>query len=314
MKNKVFSLITIFLLLLPVIAEVISISLVTSSDNVTPISVKQTESSQVDTDLQEIVLQIGNITLTINVKEPARRTLITFEAENTTITEEIVVTPSSNGYTTSIYLDGRLIGTRVRDLNILEPIKLTTASFNALSSNAKSPSFRASYTYKDWDSIRYVTGPSYQIKYPHPDRDWYSIATFNDWSRTGTKLIHSQFNEYYSGFLAGVGWAGIFAAVGAYMGLQSKNAYYVVIGAVIGVVLGFYFGYATQAILADEEGCIWWWSSRAYNDWLAANGWWIWFFNIMGSANAFVWAAFALYGYLRIGSHTFYDAVYAGSP
>ena len=292
----------------------ISISLVTPPDNVTPISIKQTGNSQDDTDLQEIVLQIGNVTLTFNVKEPARRTLITFEGEDTKVTEEIVVTPGPDGYTTSIYIDGRLIGTRVRDLNILEPIKLTTASFNALSTNIQSPSFRASYTYKWWDSLRFVTGPSYLIKYPHPDRDYYSIATFNDWSGTGTKLIHNQISSGYSAFLTGVGWVGIFTAVATYIGLQTKNPYYITIAAVIGAVFGFYFGYATQAILGDEEGCIWWWESRAYVDWLAANGWWIWFFSIIGGANAFVWAAFVLYGYLRIGSVTFYDAVYAGSP
>ncbi|MBN2230872.1 MAG: hypothetical protein JW779_14890 [Candidatus Thorarchaeota archaeon] len=314
MKTKIFSLITILALMLPFFAEAVSISIATQPDNGTSRSIILNGTPTDDTNSQETILQIGDITLTIDVKETARRILITFKGEDTTTTEEIIVTPSSNGYVTSIYIDGKLLGTSIKDVNILEPVQLTTVSFNTESSESNSQSFHASYTYKWWDSIRYVTGPTYQIKYPHPDRDYYSIAPWNDWERTGSKLFHTQYNDAYSGFIAGVGWAGLFAAFGAYIGLRTKNTYAVVIGAVLGAVFGLYLQIVAEAVLLDEEGCLWWWSSRAMDNWLAANGWWIWFFSITGNANAFVWAAFVLYGYLRIGDTTFYDAVNAGSP
>jgi hypothetical protein len=315
LKKKIISLIIILVLMLPFIAETASVTLVTQSYNGSPRSITQDKIPEDETNSQVTVLQIGDITLTFDVKEPAKRTFITLQGENTKVTEEVIVTPSSEGFTTSIYIDGRLFGISVKDVNILEPVQLTTASIDSLSTESQSPSYRASYTYEWWDSIRYVTGPTYQIKYPHPDRDYYQIAPWNPWEGTGTQLFHTQFNQLYSGLIAGVGWTGLCTAIGAYIGYRSStNVYATVIGAVLGAVIGLYLQFATEAILLDEEGCMWWWSSRAMDNWLAANAWWIWFFNLTGGANPFVWAAFVLYGYLRIGDTTFYDAINAGSP
>ncbi|MEM4736111.1 MAG: glycine zipper domain-containing protein, partial [Candidatus Thorarchaeota archaeon] len=107
----------------------------------------------------------------------------------------------------------------------------------------------------------------------------------------------------------------LFAAVGAYIGESTGSVYGAVIGAVVGTVFGILFGYYTQAILCDEAGCIWWWSSRSFEEWLAANALWIYILSLTpGGATGFVVSGFAAYGYLRIGSYTFYDAVGAGSP
>ncbi|NWF96180.1 MAG: hypothetical protein HXY34_08555, partial [Candidatus Thorarchaeota archaeon] len=156
-----------------------------------------------------------------------------------------------------------------------------------------------------------ITGPSYQVKYHHPDRDYYQIATWNDWSRNGYECSHNQIEEEKSSYLAIAGWAVFFGAIGAYLtagagGLAAAGA------ALVAAVLGLVFGYVTQAVLLDEAGCIWWWWGNDYQNWLMTNLWWLvlWFQVGVGAAAL----AFKSIGYYRAGSYTFWDGQGLGDP
>jgi len=87
------------------------------------------------------------------------------------------------------------------------------------------------------------------------------------------------------------------------------------IGGVVGVVLGA-IAAGAGVVLQDELGCVWWWISTSFMDWLTENLWWLGPLYILFPllAEAEIMTAFLLNGYLRVGSGTFYDAVGAGNP
>lgn len=260
-----------------------------------------------------MVLVFDDLVLTVIVRESSSRMLILYDMYDKTVSEEILVVPTNVGYITTVLLDGHVVFTGTKDVNILEPISSLTL-YADVQTQRPGP-YDAHYLYKWWDGIQFVIGPSWQVKYPHPDREYNHIPPFSYWTGVGIKLLHHQIDSTTSAMLAGVGWAALFAAVGAYIGESTGSVYGAVIGAVVGTVFGILFGYYTQAILCDEAGCIWWWSSRSFEEWLAANALWIYILSLTpGGATGFVVSGFAAYGYLRIGSYTFYDAVGAGSP
>ncbi|NWF96974.1 MAG: hypothetical protein HXY34_12605, partial [Candidatus Thorarchaeota archaeon] len=156
-----------------------------------------------------------------------------------------------------------------------------------------------------------ITGPSYQVKYHHPDRDYYQIATWNDWSRNGYECSHNQISQITSSVLSQVGWAGVFAAIGAAVAYEAGPAA-TAAAALVSAVLGALFGYATQAQLEDEAGCIWWWWGNDFQNWFAVNLWWLvlWFQIGVGV----VAATLRSIGYFRMGDYTFIDGQGFGNP
>ncbi len=156
-----------------------------------------------------------------------------------------------------------------------------------------------------------MTGPSYLIKYHHPDRDYYQIPVFGDWSANGYHAIHTQVNHDLSTYMIAGGWGAIFAALGAYLGARFGGPWGAAGGALIGGILGAVFGYVTQAQIGDEAGCVWWWWGIDYNNWFWANAWWL-LTNPLGWG-ASIGALYAM-GYLRVGTATFIGAVGIGGP
>jgi hypothetical protein len=165
-----------------------------------------------------------------------------------------------------------------------------------------------------WDSVYFVDGIN--IKYPHPDRDYYLISPYSDWTKAGTKLYHNQINHDTSQ-ISGITLVAICAIAGAVIGFKIAPPYGALIGAVAGAIMGAVTaGY--MVVIRDEIGCIWWWTSVSFMSWLEDNSWWL------GPALlsplteyiaiAAIEATFILDGYLRIGDTTIYDAVGAGSP
>lgn len=61
-----------------------------------------------------------------------------------------------------------------------------------LTLTALMPAVKAVTTYY-WDSIRFVEG--IYIAYPHPDRDYYGISPFSDWSKKAISYITSRLTE-----------------------------------------------------------------------------------------------------------------------
>ena len=164
-----------------------------------------------------------------------------------------------------------------------------------------------------WDGIRFVEGQ--YIHYPHPDRDYYGISPFSEWSKKGYKLYHKQFDQAKSITIA-ASLPAIGAAAGAVLGVMIGGLYGAVIGGATGVVLVIILTWVPLEFFLDEWNCIWWWISITFMDWLTANAWWLGLkclTNPSGAQNDILYA-FLSYGYLRVGSVTFYDAVGAGNP
>lgn len=255
-----------------------------------------------------VVLEIGEITLTVCVVELGRHVLMIFEDDKQKSVLEYIVAKEDKGYDTSIFLNGRLLHQRTFDNNILEPVSIADSDgVKQTASEEGSSRLSPKYTYKWWDGVKQVTGPDWQIKYHHPARDYYQIAPWNDWSKEGWNIIHIQVNHDQSDFLATAGWAAIFAAAAAAV----TGGYGAIGAAFLGSLLSDYFGALTGLLLKDEEGCIWFWWSIEFVEWFNANAWWL-VTNPLGWG-ATIGALFAI-GYLRISSRTLVDAYGFGSP
>ncbi len=220
-----------------------------------------------------IQFNIGNSVLTIIII-PNHSCFIIYDNQISRIIGIITVCPCAGGFTTKIFISEALVYDQVKTRNILEPMELDSLHNGngrfMIESEIPSKSL-GGYLHEWWDGLYYVIGPSWQIKYPHPNREFYHIASFNAWIGYGMKLIHHQIDSDMSAVLANLGWAALFAAIGTLIGEEVGGPYGAAAGAVIGTVLGILFGYATQAILSDEEGCIWWWSSKDFENWLSDN-------------------------------------------
>lgn len=196
----------------------------------------------------------------------------------------------------------------MRKTKVLAPLMLALLTMMAIA-----PMIKATQIYYfAWDGVEFVKGTD--IKYPHPDRDYYGISPYSSWSRTGVKLYHYQLDRDTSDILPdAVALACLIA--GTIIGTMIGPPYGTLIGGITGAVLGF-IAEIGGAVLKDESGCIWWWTSTAFLDWLITNAWWLGPLAIISPilAEADILATFLLCGYLRVGSATFYDAVGAGQP
>ncbi len=164
-----------------------------------------------------------------------------------------------------------------------------------------------------WDDVRFVEGN--YINYPHPDRDFYEISPFSEWSLEGSKLYHTQFEQSISITLVRSAIA-LATALGTVVGARLGQMYGAAIGFAVGIALGLYITFASEDLFLDEHNCIWWWISTSFVDWLSDNAWWLGVLSVLNptAATAEILYTFNLCGYLRVGAVTFYDAVGAGNP
>lgn len=259
------------------------------------------------------IMKIGDLTLTICIVESGRHLLVVYEMGDQKSTLEFIVQCEETGkYQTSIFIDGKLLSLQTLDSNILEPISIPSPNKISQSTSVEGfSSLSPQYTYIWWDGVKQVTGPSYLIKYHHPDRTYYQIATFADWSRNGYRASHNQMRQDLSGVLAVGGWAAIWGAIGAALGAVHAGPVGAAAGALLGALFGYLFGLGTSAVILDEEGCIWWWFGLEFFNWFIANAWWL-VWNPLGWGATI--GAFLASGYLRVGSWPFWDARGIGNP
>lgn len=72
------------------------------------------------------------------------------------------------------------------------------------------------------------------IKYPHPDRDYYSISPYSEWGKKGLMLYHNQV-EHATSMVIKDSIVLIGAIFGAVVGAKLGGAYGAVIGTVVAV-------------------------------------------------------------------------------
>jgi hypothetical protein len=133
------------------------------------------------------------------------------------------------------------------------------------------PSSKSSSTSYLWDNVYFVEGQ--YCKYPHADRDIYGVSPYQDWSRFGEKLDHIQINHDGSVLLSKAGIAAIGAVLGALIG-SFAGPYGTILGAIAGAIITTIIT-GVFLVMTDEKDCIWWWTSQAFLQWIAANAYWV---------------------------------------
>ena len=259
------------------------------------------------TDVGELIFSNSEVSLYLQILNTSQHIKLTYIAEAGKNELEFRTSQIADGYRTRIIVNGYKIADKWSSYNILAPIEIDNTNKGSSFTTAAleiNESFSSSYTYRYWDGIKQVTGPSYLIKYHHPHRATYGIGTWQTIGLQGNNIDHNQMDTALSDVVAAGGWAVVFGTIGAAIG----GAY----GAFIGGILGVLFGYATSVILKDEAGCIWWWWGQDYGEWLLANIVWL---SIMGPLGVSIAATELLTnGYLRVGSTTLCDGIGAGNP
>ena len=171
------------------------------------------------------------------------------------------------------------------------------------------PMVKAGVMHYWWDNVYFVDGTD--IDYPHPDNVYYDISKTTDWTKLGYALYHCQINKDSTlGIIAGIvllsGILGL--AVTVWLGGGTAAT---VVGGVTGLALMSLIPVVIDYYFVDERGCIWFWVSDQFVDWLIANLSWLGPLCQSNPAVGYgqILIAFVNYGYLRVGSVTFHDAL-----
>ena len=135
---------------------------------------------------------------------------------------------------------------------------------------------RGGIHYKWWDGIYDVYGYP-QIKYMHPDRNYYDIGTWENELLIGNTKYHVQIGTDSIGWITQLPPEVAGAAIGAIIGAL-VGGIGAVVGAVVGVIVGFIAGNIIQDYVCDETGAGWAWINiediqKIIN---AMYSWWPW--------------------------------------
>jgi hypothetical protein len=203
---------------------------------------------------------------------------------------------------------------------------LTTSSSETSStqSNSVTPMFSENYSpntnYYPWDGLNFASGQ--YLLYPHDDRNSiYDISPYIDWSMAGNELEHFQMDHQNSQTLVNAGPVATFAVIGAVIGTLLGGAPAgSLVGALIGIVFGLIITTFGNYILFDEDGCMWYWLSLPFLNWVQSELWTLYDYAIylgpVGVAYDEAWIDSTLYseGYVRLGSETFFNQLGVEDP
>lgn len=113
-----------------------------------------------------------------------------------------------------------------------------------------------------WDGIYCVYGRP-QIKYKHPDREYYDLGTWENELLVGHSLYHMQIGTDSIGWISELPGAVVGAVLGALLGAYfGGGPIGAAIGAAIGALIGFITGNAIQHYICDETGAGWQWINK----------------------------------------------------
>jgi len=163
-----------------------------------------------------------------------------------------------------------------------------------------------------WDSIYFFEDDT---PYPHPDQEYYDFSRYDDWSIEGTRLYHCQLDLAKSGLVVGLS-IGLLALVGIWVGAKIGGTVGAVVGGGVGLALGILITVVANDLLLDERGCIWWWISEDFLDWveLYADTLYYLIINDPITATILITTVFSNCGYFRAGLITLFDPIGIGNP
>lgn len=164
-----------------------------------------------------------------------------------------------------------------------------------------------------WDNVYFFEDDT---PYPHPDIEYYDISRYSDWSIEGTRLYHHQANFVKSGLIV-EGSIGLLTILGAWIGVKvGGGTTGAVVGGFVGLTLGLIISVVGDTLLLDERGCIWWWVSTFFVDWVIAYQDILYYYINTNPvmATILITIAFNGCGYFRAGLITLFDPLGIGAP
>ena len=202
------------------------------------------------------VVQVGDILFSLESDSEYGKARMNIKDLNTNEvhTLDYEVSEVEGKYETTVYYEGKLYNKVILDYNCLKPGELNEVSNNQLNqSNMLNSKTLSETTYFEWDGVNFVKGDG--IKYPHPDYDYYSYKgeTWESWSIGGDDLEHCHLSSGMTATLVPLAPVAIGAAIGGLAGSALVAA--------AGAGLGHVMGTSSTSLLADEEGCLWYWKS-----------------------------------------------------
>ncbi len=250
---------------------------------------------------ENIIVRKNDIEISISIsREGYNHLQLIYSYEKISVIADYFITKLDNKeYHTVVQINGKELLASNLPVNILEPV---------MDCNTVSSKLSAMKVLPKWDNLYYYKG----LPYPHPDRNTYGFIAAQMWTGLGTKLTHNQIDSRIAPQLCSGGLGIIGAAIGAAIGAGAGPAG-AALGAVIGGVIGLIIGILSAVILLDESSAMWWWGSHAFNYWLGINAPWLVFQPTL-IQTYYITNAMLTYGYIRLGSVTYLDAVGAGIP
>lgn len=288
-----------------------------------PIQMAQAQSVMAESliDVQQIsenvyVVSMGDIAITVELFENGHR-ISTVSEDGEVMTYEVTTEfrPVSNANLESASRNAEL----VEKVVLLNGTELDTAMSKLVPQQHVEFPFESSQmrgnTNYWWDQSVYFVEGQY-IDYPHPDRDYYGTRPADDWWIEGDYLVHFQLNKAVSQTLSWAGPEVIGITLGLLIGAKIGSWQGALALAGLGLLLGLCITYVMNAVLVDEEECLWFWVSRQFADWFDN---WFWYIELLMDINAPI-AMLAIEeqlmsgGYFRVGDQTFMDMHNFGGP
>ena len=164
----------------------------------------------------------------------------------------------------------------------------------------------------NWDFVWFVDGTD--IDYAHPDNVLYGISPSSDWMIQGLQLYHHQINRDTTTAIV-VGTV-IFIeilelVISAKLGGGNLAQ---IVGGLAGIVISTYIGMVLDWYFVDERGCMWWSIGKLFTAYLEANLPYLGNPLYKEAALSAILSAWITWGYLRVGTVTFWDAFGKGGP
>jgi hypothetical protein len=104
---------------------------------------------------------------------------------------------------------------------------------------------------------------------------------------------------------------GFWTIVGAVIGARIGGTTGAIVGGAVGLAIGLIISVVADELLLDERGCIWWWISEDFLDWVVANQDLLLYYIINNpvTATILITTVFNICGYSRVGLVTLFDAI-----